>query len=139
MKKLLLPVSLLLLSTEGSLYAQLEVRAYIWGEVKNAGEYHVPTGANVIELISKAGGPTEYADIGNIIITHKEGSPGRVIKVNLGDYLEKMNPRPLPILENGDVVRVPPNRWYKYRTLIRVVADIAIIANVYYFFTRARD
>lgn len=139
MKKVLLGVVVLFLFGEGSLWAQLQVRAYIWGEVKNAGEYYVPSGANVIELISKAGGPTEYADIGNIKITHKKGSPNRVIKIDLSDYLEKGNPRPLPILENGDVVRVPSNRWHKYRTLIRVVADIAIIANVYYWLTRARD
>ena len=117
-------------------HAQLLVEVHIWGEVQAPGEYRVLAGTNIIELLSKAGGPTEYANLGKVKLTHAIKEPERSITVNLKDYLEKENFKPLPILQKGDVVRVPRNIWHRWRTFIRVVADVAIIANVYYWLTR---
>ena len=126
-------LSLLLFSD--SLFS--EVCVHVWGEVKKPGEYYVPAGINVLELISKAGGPTEYANIKNITLTHREVTSDRVVKVNLNDYLKnKELKKPIPVVENGDIVRVPRNRWYRWRTLIKIAADVAIIANAYYWFSR---
>lgn len=119
-------------------FAQLETTVHVWGEVKKPGEYRVLEGTNLLQLISKAGGPTEYANLGKVRLTHASKQPDRVIHINLSDYLEKDNFLPLPTLQTGDVVDVPRNTWYKWRTLIRIAADVAIIANAYYWFTRER-
>jgi hypothetical protein len=116
--------------------AQLQVTVHIWGEVLEPGEYYVPAGTNILELISKAGGPTEFANLGKVKITRESGEPKRAFKVNLNRYLDKESYSPLPVLQKGDVVRVSRNAWSKWRTVIRVVADVAIIANVYYWLTR---
>ena len=89
-----------------------------------------------MELLSKAGGPTDYANLGKVKLTRAIKESERSITVNLKHYLEKENFTPLPILQKGDVVRIPRNTWYKWRTIIKVVADVAIIANVYYWLTR---
>jgi hypothetical protein len=116
--------------------AQLQVTVHIWGEVQAPGEYHVPAGTNVLELISKAGGPTEYANLGKVKVTRASGEPERSFRINLNRYLDKDSNSTLPVLQKGDVVRVSRNTWSKWRGFIRVVADVAIIANVYYWLTR---
>jgi len=119
-------------------FAQLNIKVHVWGEVVSPGDYLVPEGTDVLQLISKAGGPTEYANLGGIRLTHRACDSDRVINVNINDYLENEDSQQLPVLKAGDVVRVPRNTWYMWRTLIQVAADVAIIANVYYWFTRER-
>lgn len=114
-------------------FAQLQVVVHIWGEVRNPGEFFVPAGTNVLELVSKAGGPTEYGNMSKVKLTRSLNETDRAITIDLNDYLGKQHAEPLPMLQTGDVVRVPRNSWSRWRTLINVVADMAIIANVYYY------
>lgn len=50
---------------------KFEMIVHIWGEVKNPGEYRVSDDTNILELISKAGGPTEYSNLKKIILTRE--------------------------------------------------------------------
>ncbi|MBN2001371.1 SLBB domain-containing protein [candidate division KSB1 bacterium] len=50
---------------------KLEMVVHIWGEVMKPGEYRVPYDTNVLELISKAGGPTEYANLSKVRLTRE--------------------------------------------------------------------
>ena len=69
-KAVLVCLSLSLLFIARPSFAQLKVVVHIWGEVRSPGEYTVPAGTNILELISKAGGPTEYANMGKVKLTH---------------------------------------------------------------------
>jgi protein involved in polysaccharide export with SLBB domain len=130
----------LLLLLVKPVFAQIEVKVHVWGEVRNPGEYYVPAGINVLELISKAGGPTEYGNLGRVRLTRDRKSFDRVVRIDLSDYLKKKRyDKPIPVVENGDIVDVPRNWWYKWRTTIRVAADVAIVANAYYWFTRGQE
>jgi len=135
---------------------KLEIVVHIWGEIKRPGEYFVPDGTDVLELISKAGGYTEYSNISNIRLTRgKIGSlalkdssnfnsqrdfinkySGRVIKINLKKYLKNKNYEPLPILQPGDAVTVDRNKWYTVQTMIRIISQIAIIAQAWYYYSK---
>jgi len=137
-KIFLICVSFSLLLIASTSFAQLKVVVHVWGEVENPGEYRVPDGTNILELISKAGGPTEYGNLGKVKLTHVTGKSNRAVTVNLKDYLEKESFKPLPTIHNGDVVRISRNTWSKWRTIIKIAADVAIMANVYYWFTRER-
>lgn len=53
---------------------RLEMVVHIWGEVKAPGEYRVNYDTDIIELISKAGGPTQYANLGDVRITRESES-----------------------------------------------------------------
>ena len=48
---------------------KLEIIVHIIGEVKNPGEYRVLDGTNVLELLSKSGGPTEFSKLSMATIT----------------------------------------------------------------------
>ncbi|MEW6685651.1 MAG: SLBB domain-containing protein [Candidatus Edwardsbacteria bacterium] len=116
---------------------KLEIEVHIWGEVTKPGVYRVPEESDVLELISLAGGPTEYANLSAIKLTHRNRQTNRIIKVNLEHYLnQKEKPDSLPLLEPNDTVRVPKNVRYLWRSFIGLVADLAIIANVYYLISR---
>lgn len=81
------------------------------GKVKGAGAFTAGRYVNVLEALVMAGGPADFADVGNIAILRKSGTGLNVIKVRLTDIL-KGNPSSrdlagLPQLESGDTVIVP--------------------------------
>ena len=48
---------------------KLEMIVHIMGEVRKPGEYRVEDNTTLLELISKAGGPTQFASLGGVKIT----------------------------------------------------------------------
>ncbi|HDH31252.1 MAG TPA: hypothetical protein ENH26_00570 [Candidatus Wolfebacteria bacterium] len=128
------------------------MQVHVWGEVARPGEYLVPDGTNVLELISRAGGPTAFANLKNITLTRKEvptfSKPQtasnhkenpyekNIMRVNLKSYLNNNNSNSLPVLKPGDVVVVKQNTWYKWQTIIKVISQIAIIIQVWYWYSR---
>jgi len=81
------------------------------GKVKAAGAFTAGRYVNVLEAQVMAGGPADFADVGNVAILRKSGTGLNVIKVRLTDIL-KGNPSGrdlagLPQLESGDTVIVP--------------------------------
>ncbi len=141
---------------------KLLISVQIWGEVGRPGEYLVPDDTDILELISKAGGPSEYANLSKVKITRgltnlidlKSNANQRVrsidkkkfynkytkqiIKVDLKKMLDKeKHYETLPILKPGDVVRISSNTWFKWQTIIRVISNLAIVAQVWYWYSRA--
>ena len=146
----------------------LTIVVHIWGEVNRPGEFLVPDGTNVLELISKAGGPTIYSNLGNVILTrgnfeslqsslssvdsssvnkainNSRRSPEllekkQVLKLNLKNYLEGDSKIPPLVLQPGDVVTVKRNMWYKWGSVIRVVSQIAMIVQAWYWYSRIEN
>ena len=138
---------------------KLQFSVHIWGEVARPGEYLVPDKTDILELISKAGGPTEFSNLKNVKITrgllrfaakdirstnislskYKSGSKSikSVTRINLKRMLEKEDYRKLlPILQPGDVIIVGKNTWYRWQTVIRVVSQLAIVAQVWWYWSR---
>src|SRR5262245_6527813 len=112
---------------------KLEIVVHIWGEVQKPGEFQVADKTDVVELVSKAGGPTEFADLSAVTITHANdivaAQPGmkRVEMVNLSDYLRKTAAAPPLRLSPGDVVVVHSNGWARYKRFASVGRDFAVI------------
>lgn len=50
---------------------QLEMIVHVWGEVLKPGEYRVPYDTNIMELISIAGGPTQYGKLSKVRLTRE--------------------------------------------------------------------
>lgn len=124
---------------------QLEMIVHIIGEVKTPGEYRVRDNTTALELLSKAGGPTEFANLGAILIRHTlPASPGTataagpaVQKINMGKYLHDGGATPPPVLQPGDFVSVPGNAWRTWRNGFSVVRDLAVVASAYFLYLRA--
>ncbi|MBI5806220.1 SLBB domain-containing protein [candidate division TA06 bacterium] len=117
---------------------QLEIEIHVWGEVNTPGVYRVPDGSTVLDVISKAGGPTQYAALGRVKISHALGQMPRTEKINLDKYLNKERADSLIVMRPGDAVMVPRNARFFWKDAISFVADMAVIANVYYLISRNR-
>ena len=81
------------------------------GKVKTPGAFNAGRYVNVLEALTMAGGPAEFADVGSVAILRKSGDGLVVLKVRLSDIL-KASPSArdlagLPQLESGDTVIVP--------------------------------
>lgn len=132
---------------------QLEIVVHILGEVQKPGEYSVPDGTNVMELLSRAGGPTEFANLSKVSVTHTlscgewaqhggeitvPGTDGpRVVRVNLKAYLHDANPQAVPFLHPGDVVSIAANGRSTWKFAAGIVRDLSVVATAYFLGVRA--
>ncbi|WP_235538647.1 polysaccharide biosynthesis/export family protein [Sphingomonas sp. Root710] len=82
------------------------------GKVRSPGSFTPGHYMNVLEAVSVAGGPTEFADLGRVKIYRKNGAQIQVIDVRL-DTAMKGNPSNADLqgaiieLQSGDTVVVP--------------------------------
>lgn len=126
---------------------KLEILVHVLGQVQKPGEYRVVDGTSVLELLSKAGGPTEFANLSAVIVTHPravefDGAAGasagpRVVQVDLRAYLEKQVAPDPPALQPGDVVKVPTNGKYTWKFVSGIMRDLAVVASAYFLGVRA--
>lgn len=83
----------------------------VMGKVKAPSSFTPGKYVNALEAVGLAGGPTEFADLSNVLILRKQGSELVPIRVRLNDVM-KGNPSQrdlsgLPQLQTGDTVIVP--------------------------------
>lgn len=81
------------------------------GKVKSPGTFTPGRYVNALEALSMAGGPSEFANLGEVSILRKSNSGLTLIKLRLTDVM-KGSPSVkdlsgLPVLESGDTVIVP--------------------------------
>jgi protein involved in polysaccharide export with SLBB domain len=128
---------------------RLLIMVHVLGEVRNPGEYSVPDDTDLLGLIAKAGGSTEFGDLGQIRLTHRpqaqrfDGTNGTPAAVgtemfDLEAYL-RGQAAPPPVLQPGDVVTVARNSWASWRTVAAVFRDLAVVASAVFLGMRAFD
>ncbi len=117
---------------------RLEFVVHVLGEVERPGEYRVPDDTDVLEAISKAGGPTEFAHLGNVSLRRRDpGASGvAVSNVDLSSFLKHESDAPPPILGPGDVITVPRNKMARWRTAFTLVRDVSVVATAYLLYLR---
>jgi NADH:ubiquinone oxidoreductase subunit F (NADH-binding) len=110
---------------------ELTMQINVWGFVKNPGRYEVPSTTDLVQLLSFAGGPVEYAKLDEVRIASafSEGSksPARVRSVNLQE-LQNLSENDLT-LKPGDTVFIDHTSWLTVRDVFSVVTTAAIIAS----------
>lgn len=121
---------------------KLQIVVHVWGEVHQPGQYVVPDGTNVLELISMAGGPSSHSNLGNVRLTREEtykANNGKlykrkvIYKVDMDKYLNQKRLELIHTLKPGDVVQVKRNSWFRFETFLRIVTQIAIIIQGLYY------
>jgi protein involved in polysaccharide export with SLBB domain len=98
---------------------------YVWGQVRAPGAYPLGANPDIVELISAANGPTEYADVSHIIIFR--AVTGKRLKVDLKQVLARGD---VVSLSPGDVVTVPNSPWYSIRYALSVASTIVSFATL---------
>jgi protein involved in polysaccharide export with SLBB domain len=107
------------------LYQTSVFKYYVWGQVSRPGAYGLSASADLMELISAAGGPTEYADISHVVVFRAVTQ--KRVKVNLPKTLAAGQ---IVELSPGDVVMVPDSPWYKLQYGLGVVNTVVSFATL---------
>ncbi|TKJ42352.1 hypothetical protein CEE37_01335 [candidate division LCP-89 bacterium B3_LCP] len=111
---------------------QLLMQVNVWGRVEMPGQYFVPSDTDLITLISVAGGPADKSRLDNVRIVRGASAGSEVIQVNIKKYLKTGDRTLIPDLKPEDTIIVSGSMWFVMSTVISVVAQLAIVANVYY-------
>ena len=123
----------------------IEMIVHIMGEVQKPGEYRVSDHTNVLELLSKAGGPTAFSRLSGVTVRRAgagaEGagdgdSAAGILHVDLQRFLKQEGAPSPPSLNPGDVVLVPRNALHKWKDISAIVRDISVVASVYLLYVR---
>ena len=94
----------------------------ILGQVKSPGEYSYRGGADFFHYLVRAGGPTDRADLGNVMILRADGSQNRSLSFTAED-----RDQPLPTIRGGDVVIVHADNPSRAQKQVRFIGDIAAV------------
>lgn len=110
----------------------------VLGEVRVPGVFEEFTGATVMDMLMRAGGPTKDADVAKIRFISPSRKKSSEYRINLEDYLANTEKYPMPAVKAGDIIYVPkkPNNW---KSVLGVVRDISSIAIALYYITRLND
>lgn len=81
------------------------------GKVRSPGTFTPGRYVNALEAITIAGGPSEFASVGNISILRKYGTRVQTIRVRLSDALKgdtsRLTEADVPFIQSGDTLVVP--------------------------------
>ncbi|HEY1143437.1 MAG TPA: polysaccharide biosynthesis/export family protein [Sphingomicrobium sp.] len=81
------------------------------GKVKSPGTFTPGRYVNALEALTIAGGPSEFASVGNITILRKYGQQVQTIRVRLTNALKgdtsRLSPNDVPFIQSGDTMVVP--------------------------------
>lgn len=106
---------------------------YVWGQVRSPGAYSLSINPDIMELLSAAGGPTEYADVRHVVLI--QAVTHRRIRV---DLKRMFNTGQVIPLSPGDIVLVPTSLWYPIRDFLSVSTTIISLATFVLAFTNWR-
>jgi polysaccharide biosynthesis/export protein len=80
---------------------------YVIGEVKTPGEYDLIKDMTVVQGIARAGGFTEWADKGKIILLRKQDGAENKIPINYKEIIKGKNVSQNILLKANDTIIVP--------------------------------
>ncbi len=105
------------------------------GEVREPGIYEAFYGASILDMIFKAGGLRDRADISKIRYVSPSRKRSREVIVDLEKYYKDPYNYELPVVQAGDIVIVP-EKIEVWRTILSVVSDFSSIMLAVYYIAR---
>lgn len=119
-------------STANFYYAKpgdLTIIVNVWGFVQNPGCYEISTSIDLVQLVSLAGGPSEFARLDNIRITRfvsgDKGGQKLEFLMNLEElgHLSEADVK----LRPGDVIYVDRSNWSIWKDVFSITATVAVL------------
>ena len=83
------------------------------GKVRSPGNFTPTRYVNVLNALAQAGGPTDFADVGNVVIMRTVGGRTQVIRTHLSNIIKgkpsasDLDANSVPVIQSGDTVIVP--------------------------------
>ena len=116
---------------EPSLSVQLLLRVAILGEVRQPGPYSVEPGASLLQLLSRAGGPTERADLTKAQVVRE----GRAVRVDLQSALSG-SPTGRYVLNSNDVLYIPRKGGLTRETWTIILSSLTAVLSLANFISQ---
>lgn len=104
----------------------------VLGSVGQPNNYQIINSTSLFEILSKAGGTTEQADLRNIRI-YKKGNVQKPVEVNLANYLKEKETGPVATVKPGDIVYVPQQE-NALRELSSFFRDVVLLFGMFRVF-----
>lgn len=104
----------------------------VLGSVGRPDNYSVVDKVSLFEILSKAGGTTEEADLRNIKV-YQEGQAGDPLEVDLTKYLKQGNANRIAEVYPGDIVYVPKQE-NMVRELSEFMRDVVLLFGLFRVF-----
>jgi len=82
-------------------------KVYVTGEVKTPGVFRLKSETTLLQIITMAGGFTDWANQKKIMIIRKEGGKEKRITANYKKIIEGDDPKSNIVLKSGDTIVVP--------------------------------
>jgi len=101
----------------------------VWGKVSKPGQYNIPSGTDLITLLSVAGGPTDRSRLDNVRIVRLVNQREEILEVDIRRYLETGDQSLIPEMQPGDTVIVSGSAYNVVSNVVDVVAKVGIFLN----------
>ncbi|MFA7331746.1 MAG: SLBB domain-containing protein [Candidatus Delongbacteria bacterium] len=101
----------------------------VWGKVNKPGQYNVPSGTNLLTLLSAAGGPGSYSRLDNVRIVRLVNQREEILEIDVRRYLNTGDISLIPELKPGDTVVVSGSAYNWIANAVDVVAKVGILLN----------
>lgn len=106
----------------------------VLGSVGRPDNYEILDSASLFEILSRAGGTTEEADLRNITIYRKEAGAGNPLKIDLNRYLHgDEHPSSITPIASGDIIYVPREE-NMVRELSTFMRDVVLLFGMFRIF-----
>jgi hypothetical protein len=100
---------------------------YVWGQVRGPGAHKLGASPDLLELLSAAGGPTQYADVNHVVLIR--ATTQQRVTINLKTMLLSGQ---VISLSPGDMVIVPNSAWYSIREYLSVTGTVVSFATLFF-------
>ncbi len=101
----------------------------VWGAVQKPGLHKVPSGTDLMQLITLAGGPNADAELDHITIKRTVGGSNKVIRVAMNDLIDSPQAKIIE-LEPNDTIILPAAKPFINGNTLTVISVIATVVGI---------
>jgi hypothetical protein len=112
----------------------LNITVSLWGYVRNPGRYVIPSGSNLVEFLSYAGGPSEGADLSEVKVYRKVLARDSTIVERTFTYdieeilartsVAKTREGGVPTMFPGDIVVVDGSTRGQWMNVVSIIVQV---------------
>lgn len=102
----------------------------VMGALNSPGYYRFTNDMNLLDLLARAGGPTNVADIEDVHIIHQGCCEATTTHFDLKAYMNNPTYKLLPVVRPGDSIYLPPRDQNTRSQAMGIVRDLVSVATL---------